>query len=84
MNTVSPLLGSPPCAAATTAAHPARFDAAGPATKSLKLHSGQSRTTGSSRSMPIFVTSARERAPTSSHRFSIDVGSSSAVRRRHR
>ncbi len=85
MNTVSPLLGSASCAAAaTTAAHPARFDAAGPATKSLKLHSGQSRTTGSSRSMPIFATSARERAPTSSHRFSIDVGASSAVRRRHR
>jgi len=30
--------------------------------------------------MPIFTTSARERAPTSSHRFSIDVGESSAGR----
>jgi hypothetical protein len=83
MNTVSPLLGSLRCGGDHRGASGAvRRRRAGDEVAEAPLEPiAHDRV---SRSMPIFATSARERAPTSSHRFSIDVGSSSAARRRHK
>ena len=81
--TVSPCPGVSDAAAAT-AAHPARSPAAGPATASANRHDGHSRRTGSSTAIPSCATSARDRAPTSTHRSSTRTIGSDVGRERHR